>query len=216
MKERILAFSAAFMLFAAVTGCQEKESTQQLTDPESIRSASLARGTTPTLVKEPKAIDVGQFQVGGDTLDTPLYLCDENILRSRSEADSSGCCSILSLKYVEPPQWQPQVLSWIAAPTYPGATNWLLRHTLVDNSTGATVMDQFATDVSFPMSPACYQTIQVASPVLGYVSKFCANDFTYTLARYFDWSGSGILRRCCSKSIQLKLPVDPEHETPCG
>ncbi|MFT5820077.1 MAG: hypothetical protein ACI8ZM_001311 [Crocinitomix sp.] len=118
------------------------------------------------------------------------------------------CCKINSLTYYGPPSWPAQVVHYISGPNAWEATDWLLRFTLIDNTTGDVVFDFFTNDNSYDLRLRCSDSYPGAV-FLGSIGTLCPNDYTYTLSRYYEWLDSGILYKCCSKSMDVNLPVNP-------
>lgn len=134
--------------------------------------------------------------------------------RGKDEAAAFECCKIHSLTYYGPPSWPAQVVHQISGPNVFEATDWFLRFTLIDNTTGDVVFDFFTNDNSYDLRKKCTDSYPGAV-FLGSVGILCPNDFTYTLGRYYEWLDSDILYECCSKSLDVTLPVDPDAPA-CG
>ena len=129
------------------------------------------------------------------------------------------CCYIHDITYYGPPQWQPQITRTISGPYAWEATDWFLRHTIIDNSSGNVILDGYSNDLSYDLGLTCDDNIQGAiflGPPFGpSVGPNCPNDFTYILGRYYEWLDSGVLYECCSKSLDIQLPTDPNAD-PCA
>lgn len=143
--------------------------------------------------------------------------CDDDVDERVADDDiglAFECCTINSLTYYGPPSWPAQVAYEISGPNTWEATDWFLRHTLVDNTTGDVVFDFFTNDDSYDLRLKCTDSY-TGGTFLGSIGVLCPNDYTYTLGRYYEWSNSGILYKCCSKSLDVSLSEDPSLPA-CG